>query len=1484
MPPTLRSHFELAPSPLHLPSAFWIFTDGSAGSGAAGCGVVLCVEHHVGAESHWTFLGWSGHACPAGATNNEAESAAVLQAVTWALGVAWCLPVHVVADSRIATQSADGTSGIINAQCKDSVHQRVRAVVQIHQVGGSLLHFDWVPSHCGIAANELADVVARHFAQDPAAPPRLPSAVDAFWRHPLLPWVWTLFDASCSIDLEHLCSGRYEPFDPVQPEHVAAVTSDVAPPIRAQVPLSLRILSANVCSLRDKHQFLIHQLEASGIAVCALQETRAPGDSALAVDGWLRFGTAAERGHHGVALWFRQAAFSNGGLVPTTDSVAVIQQQKDWLALRFQFGGFDAVFVTLHAPHSGHSAEVIRAWWQLASKRLDELCVVAPLIVLGDANAVVSHASGPSIGSHAVSEPDLAGELFAGLLHRFGLVAANTFPSRAYPDRLCPTFGDKCIDYICVPSRWASSAEQVESQLDLGNAHDDHDPVEASLQLCRPGKVVRRGRKACKAKRLPTAAGIPWAVDVHSHAELLFQKAKSARSKPLLRCAQKPYVSDATLGLLSEKRWLRALLKRYHTAGLLGREITDAVAAFRRIAHQVREALKADKLAYLEAVASSIKDALDAREGQAIWHSLRFFRPANGKVKKPFRSPPILLDEHGCPAHSFSEQQAIKATFFAEMEAAVEVSPCSGRSLPDHGFDLGAIPSLVELEQCIRRMPKGKAPGPSGVRNEHWQQHVLTSAKSWLELVAKMHCRGTEAFRLSTGMLHTLYKGKGDVCDVASHRSIFLLEGVGKAIRRLMRPELIACASRHGVPLLFGAAPGSQSAFLSHYILTFQKLVKAKGLSSSVLFVDVRSAYYRVLRQRLAGRQLDDQALCHLLTSMKVPPEALQSVLAWASEDLLVSQMSPHQQLMLEALFQNPCFFLRGLAQPYYSRCGTRPGDSLADALFYVVFAECMVDLRSKLRHEGVLEGPHGSAIAQPTWADDLAVPVCGLAAEIADKSRGMCRIVHESLGARALEVNYKAGKTELLTSWRGAGSRKHKRALIAAGDTLRFHAFGVAREVRLALVYTHLGTKISENLSCTADVRFKAAKALANTRPLAPRVLRCPDLDLVSRRRFLSSLGFSVLGFNAAVWHHLSVADQRAWAQAVDALARLLLPEDRWSDSPLHPTVYEICGATGVTEPLALLSQLRILHLVRIVSSNCDVLWDLLVLEAEATNVSWLSELRADMAWLAFWAPCALTLRLPALPCDELAVALSSHAKQVVASVRKAGVAQAASLKEWDVYQRRQRAAGLFCGVQWIRAHVSHPGSIVCPECCLTFESGSHLATHMAHEHKYISIARLYAAGTRCRWCLKQYWNVTRLREHLAAGSSCLAMLVASLPPMDTCQLEVVDQLHVEQRRESKRLGGTAPADRFPPLQCHGPRLPLPPDLVACLSVELHGLSSFARASLWRSALAVQKLGYPELEAVLDALEPVSLCRAQVAPPPINPNGREWIRLAAMQ
>ena len=58
----------------------------------------------------------------------------------------------------------------------------------------------------------------------------------------------------------------------------------------------------------------------------------------------------------------------------------------------------------------------------------------------------------------------------------------------------------------------------------------------------------------------------------------------------------------------------------------------------------------------------------------------------------------------------------------------------------------------------------------------------------------------------------------------------------------------------------------------------------------------------------------------------------------------------------------------------------------LRDALFRVVFADCLSAIRQRLDVEGLLQSPGSACAAQPTWADDLAVPIVGPANTIVAK------------------------------------------------------------------------------------------------------------------------------------------------------------------------------------------------------------------------------------------------------------------------------------------------------------------------------------------------------------------------------------------------------------------------------------------------------------------------------------------------------------------
>ena len=298
-------------------------------------------------------------------------------------------------------------------------------------------------------------------------------------------------------------------------------------------------------------------------------------------------------------------------------------------------------------------------------------------------------------------------------------------------------------------------------------------------------------------------------------------------------------------------------------------------------------------------------------------------------------------------------------------------------------------------------------------------------------------------------------------------------------------------------------------------------------------FLDLKSAFYRVLRSRLLGVQLSDQVICGILCQMGVGVELFGDILAWSQGSSLLQQLDGHSQRVIRSFMAFSAFMLPGDGSFHCSRSGTRPGDTLADVLFAVVLADCLESVRSELDMQGLCNTqiPEHHTHQIPVWADDVCVPFGAKApSELLSMASRVCEIVHIECCRRALQPNYKRRKTELLLSFAGQGAVKTRRQLMARGGCVDFEAFGKPVHVGRAQTYQHLGATVGESVSPGADLRRKVGKALGYVRPLGRSVLRKPCLEPRTRSAILRGLGLSVSSFNVEVWCHLSNEEMHGW------------------------------------------------------------------------------------------------------------------------------------------------------------------------------------------------------------------------------------------------------------------------------------------------------------------------------------------------------------------
>ena len=875
------------------------------------------------------------------------------------------------------------------------------------------------------------------------------------------------------------------------------------------------------------------------------------------------------------------------------------------------------MLVNLHGPHSQHHPSDIQGWWSNVGAIIRGLLVGDQLILGGDLNARV----GPSeicTGAHGPDCTNEAGRCVIDLCQDLGLVLANTY-EEVMRDHPAETWRDRRLDYVAVPSCCLGACQVVSPDFDLLNPHEDHRALCLDLSVwVRDSSPVppcpsKKGRAGASSRLLAgrdehTAMHVlgqlasrskPWNENVHTHANFIFCDAQSLLEEAAVRKSQphKPFTSCETMHFIQQRKQCDKALRHLdeHERTLLLAQVFHAwrgrgppasslsegglrtvrfgkAACIRARAlwcNCVRRQLRIDKALYVEQLCRELGGAADRRDCAALFAALRY-RPASKRVFKPFGPIDVLRGPDGSIAGSFEEQQAIRGQHFGAMEAAVEqtarefAAQDQPPAVPVASFQLCHLPSVLDVEKAVRGLPRRKATGPSGVPNEVWRASPSLAARMWLPVMLRQNVRLTEPVRFSTGILATLFKGKGDPSCVEAHRSIFLLEGIGKACRKMIRLPLLK-ALRQASPELFeGCQPRSSSEVLTHYVTSFRDLRALKGWSTACIFLDLSSAYYnRVTRAKITGEEWSDASICSVLAQMGVSPELFHSIRKWLHGGAVASKLERHHRDILRAAFRSSGFLLRNRPSVYRTRSGTRPGDSIADTLFALVFAEAMQRLRINLSQAGLLQDVNGDKPAFPVWADDSVLPLAfESASDLCEALPFIASIVHRTFEARAMALNYGPGKTEALLRLSGPNSAKLRKQLLGRARKVPFAGSqGDTHELRLCQRYVHLGTVISERSGPMHDLRAKVARAKQAVYPLAPKVLREHRIAWQARRHVLEALGISAALHNTGIWHISTAEEARLWERGIVDLYRLTLQADGHTGHPAYPCAYFASG-----------------------------------------------------------------------------------------------------------------------------------------------------------------------------------------------------------------------------------------------------------------------------------------------------------------------------------
>ena len=385
----------------------------------------------------------------------------------------------------------------------------------------------------------------------------------------------------------------------------------------------------------------------------------------------------------------------------------------------------------------------------------------------------------------------------------------------------------------------ACAFSTVDETFDLGLTRIDHELVGIQLHwqglsqqplkrnLNRP-KFERADLSRLSLKEDMQAYKVPnWNQDIEKHVDHFNEFVITAMDKthPSRGSGpKKPYLDEEVWELRAQKirhrKALRALHQRrkfellfsawrawtqpigdhHHTDSIRSYSATLACGAVRCMAQLHRVALQLKKR-LCKAKAHLLQHRLaqlpqHASAGQILQTIHKFQGPTNPKKikKKPF---PLLKQSDGTHCATSSQRCDRWAEFFCNMEGGRRLSHQDLRDgwidnlqhFCHQRFDLcmSTLPTLCDLERAYSHVRIGRAVGMDSIPPEACKYNVGQFARATFSQLLKMTLQGQEAIPHKGGRLTAAYKGKGDVDDCASYRSLLVSSQIGKCLHRTLR-------------------------------------------------------------------------------------------------------------------------------------------------------------------------------------------------------------------------------------------------------------------------------------------------------------------------------------------------------------------------------------------------------------------------------------------------------------------------------------------------------------------------------------------------------------------------------------------------------------------------------------------------------------------------------------------------------------------------
>ena len=1456
-----------------LPSWAEIYVDGSTSSTTASWSLVVVRTDGKASQFIGTLFGrvqlassrddWIGAVT---VDNIAAEFSAFVIALDLACRM---VPVRTVVrpDLQLSALIAAQQCVTVSNPC---LAQLISVVASWLPVDASILE---IRGHTGHPWNDLADGLAKWaLLHEPDVFHEIPVLHQLVTASADLHWAWiqgapnSLFHSLPLVVEEQVCqfplSLRRVPRD-VQPSLPVDDLSKCDVQVFSLNVLALDSLNDQVMHGRQNGQrtarldLLWHQAKAH---IIGLQESRTlPGQHVS--EHYLIFASGFESPtapRFGCEVWLHRSlplvTLPDGTTVcAPAFKFAVLHADPRRLILRAEHVCCSFVVVVLHAPclsktkGNGHRPiDDIDQWWLETSNLLDKCPPATYQWICVDANAPLASQATPCFDLAHAEPTNPQGALFEDFLLRHELAAPATFADIHHGESWSWTHssGVRCRrDYVLVPLSQLTCVQQsfTMTSYDGSFCHEDHIPVGIQFAAFLPSVHSQRrllwdelafldpGRVSQFQDALHTLPLPTWDVRVTDHCRLyedqvvqLGQQFFGKKHKTRFR----PQLSQCTIDKIAFKRHLLDVGRAW---GLM----TDPEfkLELRQVEKIVRTAVYQDLACFYDQLLVQLQNADQAADAKQMFRILDRLGRKRAKQGGP-RPLPLLRGPDGQAVQSFHQQQQVWLKQFAEIEAGTPLSWTAlyalcrpGVSQVDVDLDPKAFVSPWQLQQAIRKLRRGKACGPNAMPPDLLKAGGPVIAMQMSCLTNKVVAHAHEPTSWRGGKLIPLYKGKGNPQDPASFRSIFISDFTAKVYHACLRKPLEQVWSAGLHSMQFGGRAGCGVDIPHHFLQMHQFWARQNKKPAAIVFFDMKSAFYSVLRQALTSCPDSNNAFSFAMRQLGLHDADIADILQAVSHENAVEGVSPHVERLVHDTMTGTFFTIEGIDTPVATHKGTRPGDPIGDLLFNLTMSRILAEMK-----ELVLDANVASWFGDPSQCQDFSdaielpeqgfadvsfVDDCAVAIHAADLpqlqliAQHVVAAMHVAARRRGLHLNFEPGKTEMLWHVQGRGSKQVKMRLMQDGQLLKWQSHGVDFALRVVQVYKHLGTWLQSGGCLLKEIQTRAHGAKSAWGSLARQFFAKRYVSIATKVKVFRSLALSRHMFNVHVWSSIKPADLEKWANSI---RQPLCSFAKALTKGFPPRLFDVAtlgGLIGLETPQDRLHAARLRYFARLIKQCPTALWSL-IWQTRTVPGSWGSMLFESFAWFCEFSGPAWKLT-PEASLDQwvLAVHTDYAWKGRVRSALKKSCRYRQAKAEYAVWEKAFNRS--FHADTGTTPPVIDVDAVrwQCDQCDKWFGSKKALATHSQRVHGYRRIVRFFASGDTCPACCKLHHSRMRLCQHLTYSKPCMQILQACFPPLSDEQVAELDRIDDGLTQELKKQGWWSTKALLPACQASGPLLP---------------------------------------------------------------------------